>query len=352
MSFLRKLFGLDTNNELPTDVPKNLKALKRQVAHLANKKYPFLDADYSPSSRVPCSDFTSFICARLNARDTRTVQALMREIIEANPGMGIGPGWIDKAVDKAIGFPIEKYVSMDDQQGYCEFRAISILFSKSGSSDRYFWVTGSWPQFLAIVLSPYRPIWTGDLESTVDRANRKIRKLRREELPFWMEYPLFDKQLDQPIAPSCNNILAKLMGLPPSARLMFHNFARRGSGELSRCSTYDMRSLGMDSAGCASSLLSIGLASRSPSPESVASRLKKDELLKVADRHGVEVKKSWTKKRIADIMSKEQPEALIKIGTKLGVSVIPTELERETQSWLEYVDSLTIGFALSCFAKP
>lgn len=352
MSFLKKLFGLDTNNELPTGVPKNLKALKRQVAHLANKWYPFLDADYSPSSRVPCTDFTPFICARLEARDLRTIQALMRGIIEANPGMGIGPAWIDKAVEKAIGFPIERFVSIDDPQGYCEFRAISILFAKSGSSDRYFWVTGPWPQFLAIVLSPYYPTWTGELGSVVDKANRKIRKLRREELPSWMEYPLFDKPLNQPTTPSCKNILTKLKCLPPSARLMFHNFAQRGSGDLSRCSTYDMRSLGMDSAGCASSIMSIGLASRTPSPELVASRLKKDELLKVADRHGVEVKKSWTKKRIADILAEKQPEDLEKIGTELGISAIPIEFEGETRSWLEYIDSLATGFALSCFAKP
>jgi hypothetical protein len=112
-----------------------------------------------------------------------------------------------------------------------------------------------------------------------------------------------------------------------------------------------MRSLGMDSNGCKSAILESGLASNVPTPKSVTAKLKKDDLLELADCSGLTVRKSWAKSRIADLLIENNPETLIKEGAKFGICEISHDQEEDVRSWIRYTDSLIPGFTLLCFSR-
>src|SRR5205823_2923618 len=48
-----------------------------EVKAIAHPKYPFLDACYSPSSNMPCADFTLWVANRLAANDWTSIDELL-----------------------------------------------------------------------------------------------------------------------------------------------------------------------------------------------------------------------------------------------------------------------------------
>lgn len=73
------------------------------IKGVGHPEYPVLDKQYSPSSRVPCTDLVPFISKRIIERDITSIKIVMRAVIEENPGLGIGPGWIDESIDNILG---------------------------------------------------------------------------------------------------------------------------------------------------------------------------------------------------------------------------------------------------------
>lgn len=66
--------------------------LENKVRDIGHPQYPFLSKTYSPMSRVPAADYSDFIKAQLKRGDEKSILMLMRNIIEANPGVGLGVG--------------------------------------------------------------------------------------------------------------------------------------------------------------------------------------------------------------------------------------------------------------------
>ena len=92
-----------------TTSEKPLELLWSKVANLSNAEHRFLHPTYSPSSRVPCADFTPFIIDRLRSHDIISIRQLMRAIIAGNPGLGSGSECIDEPVNEISNIDINQY---------------------------------------------------------------------------------------------------------------------------------------------------------------------------------------------------------------------------------------------------
>lgn len=58
----------------------HLKKLRRRVAPFTHPQHPFLDKDYSPSSRMPAADYTDWVAARLSKKDWTSIRDLLTHL--------------------------------------------------------------------------------------------------------------------------------------------------------------------------------------------------------------------------------------------------------------------------------
>jgi hypothetical protein len=84
------LFGTGKAKDLKSTPPSKsiprrpFDELKERIEEIGHPEYPFLHKEYSPGSRVPCTDFSGFIVERLKTDDPNSICTLMGSIIEAN----------------------------------------------------------------------------------------------------------------------------------------------------------------------------------------------------------------------------------------------------------------------------
>ncbi len=60
------------------------------AAGRGHAEFPCLSPRYSPASRVPCADFSRWLCDRIAADDAGAIADFVWRVVEANPGVGIG----------------------------------------------------------------------------------------------------------------------------------------------------------------------------------------------------------------------------------------------------------------------
>jgi hypothetical protein len=104
---LKQLFASSSQSQALEDLKRYdsrtrskeaLQKFEGQIEVLGDPEDPFLDKDYSPFSRVPCTDFVPFIAETLKSHDLESIRYVIRGVLEANPGLGVGPEWIDQKI--------------------------------------------------------------------------------------------------------------------------------------------------------------------------------------------------------------------------------------------------------------
>lgn len=229
--------------------------LEKKVKAIGHSQYPFLNKTYSPSSRVPVTDFSGFIKSRLKSGDEKSILMLMRKIIEANPGVGLGIGadkygdysWTDGLVKEINSIDFNKYIEYSDASACWDIKALWILASKSGGG-REFWITEkeNFNSIFAAAMTGYNHKLTAEFPKLVQSANSFIRKMRKDDIPYWQEYPLF-KQIEEPeLISSLNETRACFLNLSIGARIVLCSAIRKISGNLADCSTYSQRNMGIN----------------------------------------------------------------------------------------------------------
>jgi hypothetical protein len=127
--FLNRLLG---NSDIPSnskgsEMPRQshegmstepLNVYWSRIAHLSNPEHCFLYPTYSPSSRIPCADFTPFIIDRLQNHDVSSIQTIMRAVIAANTRLATGPEWIDRSVADIVALDFSRYCNSASPEFY------------------------------------------------------------------------------------------------------------------------------------------------------------------------------------------------------------------------------------------
>jgi hypothetical protein len=267
-----------------------------QLRGRGRPEYPFLSQEYSPTSRVPCADFTSFIIERLRAGDVESIGRLMQGVIAANPGLGINGGWMNKEVESVLQAPLEKYLHFTDRDVYHHLRAIWIIAGKEGGS-REFWLTNQTPQFCSKALSPYEMEIQLKIEELIEKGNNFIREMRKDVV-YWLDVPLF-KEADFQIPPVPEGeAVEKVRDLTIGARLQLFFAVESGGGCLPRLTDYELRKFGLYIPDTSQEITESGLLSLSEDSELLKKTMTKNDLAAACDKVGVSYKKSWNKDKL------------------------------------------------------
>lgn len=309
MGFVKSLFGSEESSEggdvNPGGTTRAFNELKESIAGIGNAEYPFNSNEYKygPESRIPCTDFTGFIVERLQANDSESICLLMKEIIRANPGVGIGPEWICREVERVLEIPFEEYVSFDDDRAYYELQALWIMASKDGG-DPGSWIAPAqgFPALFARALSCFAISWGYQMERLVSRANTFVTEASDPEKwgpTVWDDYPLFSPEDLRVNSPGMNTTNQILRNLSIGARLHLLDTVERGGGVITKCAKYQTKEFGLYAAQSSEEILDSGLLTLSFTEQALQQSLTKKELIDECERTGVDFRRSWNKALLA-----------------------------------------------------
>jgi len=317
------------------------------IKGLGHPEFPILDKQYSPSSRVPCTDLVPFISKRIIEKDISSIKLVMRAVIEGNPGVGIGPAWIDESIDNILSVPFENYVSFLSAAALPELKAFFIVAAKEGGG-REFLITKEIPRLISWACLAHQPSWSTQVPSLSKRANSWISKMAKDA-PYWQGYGSFDLR-EVPKVSIGNELRAIILTLSPAARLQLLYTVEKGGGALPSLTNYQIRSLGINVEKTSKELIDSGLVLSSSSTAAVESAYSKQELVELCETNCVIYRKSWKKEKFVDALQKMDSMTLEKIS-KSKILVSPNyERYPDLRNVVKIADEHQVGFKLLCFA--
>lgn len=327
----------------------SLKQFQSRISHLSNPDYPFLHPTYSPGSRVPCADFTRFIVERLKTEDVIAIHELMGAVIAANPGVGVGTGWVKESVDEIVGIDFCRYCRAAGTDFPYELAALFILGSKDGGG-RQFWIADDKPLLFALALCCHDIQWLDTMAQLRERANRFIRDMRTNT-PFWKQYPLFNEYLDE-LSPIDDPVaVSAIAALPPLCRVHVLSIAKNGVAALLNSTTYQMRNLGINPLETGPILLASDICEPYFDCDSLATLVSKNDLIATLERHNIPYRKSWKKSQLLDALDTHKPAVLDELAerdqlVRIGPQFLPALQALRSRALL-----LQEQIKLLCFAS-
>jgi hypothetical protein len=311
MNIFRNLFSREKVDESNDNISKPINIQKANTISPIQKllidikgkgrtEYPFLHPKYSPSSRIPCIDFTPFIKDRLLANDIKSITALMKGVIRANPGLGIGAEWIGENIKNLLSLDFNRYINYKNKEALTELKAIWILAEKSGGG-REFWITEreSFTKYFSVALA-CQPFKVSDNFSQLVKNANSFIKTMRKDVPYWESFPLYQTNYTKENNIPSNEFSLKYNSLTIGGRLHLFEALNHISQSLTDCSNYNLRSLGINSVDTIEEIIlsQILLTEKSIVIISPFEYLTKNELLKLLDSKNIAYKKSWNKDKL------------------------------------------------------
>lgn len=333
MNIFRNLFSREKVDEIndnisnPINIQKanTISPIQKLLIDIKGKgrtEYPFLHPTYSPSSRIPCVDFTPFIKDRLLANDIKSITALMQGVIGANPGLGIGAEligenmvssgfqnsqrlgtgaeWIEENIKNLLSLDFNRYINYENKEALTELKSIWILAEKSGGG-REFWITGqeSFTKYFSVALA-CQPFKVSDNFSELVKNANSFIKTMRKDVPYWESFPLYQTNYPKENNIPSNEFSLKYNSLTIGGRLHLFEALNHISQSLTDCSNYNLRSLGINSVDTIEEIIlsQILLTEKSIVVISPFEYLTKNELLKLLDSKNIAYKKSWNKDKL------------------------------------------------------
>jgi hypothetical protein len=285
-------------------------------------EFPCLSRTYSPGSRVPCADFSPWLCERVRANDADALADFVWRVVQANPGAGVGDDafrthWQDHA-KQILGFRLDHYLHTETPDAFTELRAALVLVLLHDNFGGFVMASDA-PHYLATVMLPY-VFKTVEVEELIRRANGFIRHMRKDS-PFWEDFPLFKPAgLDpwnEPRPEEATGFCRVLRTLPLATRDHLFDFAslsdRRassGSQPLDQATSYGTRKRGIDAEESARLLLQSGLLVRSDDPRGALQRLTVKELTEFLAQQSVQGGKGRRKDKLIEAAMDRCPQAV------------------------------------------
>lgn len=296
--------------------------LWEEVRGQSHHEFRFLDSVYSPTSCVPCADFTPFIIQRIREDDVASVQGLMRFIVDGNRGLGadLKPEWVDAPVEEVVRTDWSQYCQSDDPDFELELKALLILGLNHGISNGH-WLASTESSLLALALCRHDIRWQLGLRRLVEKANDFILEMRKE-LPFWQGIPLlYPGEAQFPVdGLEAANALASVSALSRIPLLAMAS--KKVAAPLMHATTYNMRRLGIHMSSAAPELIARGLCEPTLDLNAVASLYTKKDLFAVMDVHAVPHRKSWSKQKLTEALALAAPQVVADAADRAKVARI------------------------------
>lgn len=319
-----------------------LQEFKRQIKGLGDPEHPFLDKDYSPSSRVPCTDFVPFIAERLKADDLESVRYVMRGVLKGNPGLGVRPKWIDEKIRDVVSLNFNKYVHFEDEDAYHQLKAMYIIAEKGGGG-REFWLTEKFPELFSWSMCVFRPSWQSYIQDLAHRANSFIEE-KAEDLAYWEDYPRLEKSEVQVDPPSQTETQKKVKSLSPAGRMHLLYAVSRGGGSLPNLTNYPIRSFGINTEKTSREIVDNELMSTAKDASVLMSSMTKKEIVLACEEAGADYYKSWNKNELLEALESYAPDYVKEKIEEIRAVTVNSSHEKDLQDLLSYAGDLEQSF--------
>lgn len=333
------------------------------AAGLGHDQYPCLSKEYSPQSRIPCIDFSPWICERIANRDLKSLGEWLWRIVEANPGLGSGeadfkPVWTEIS-HTILTLPVDRFVGFPNSKARTELLAAMMMIRPHDDLGGFILASKA-SRFVAAAMFPHS-LELREIEQLVSRANRFIKRMRRD-VPFWEEVELFNLKSIRDQNPSRTSeqleFCSRFSALPLGSRVHFFDAISTRTGEpdatfklLEQATTYETRKYGLHGERSATAIINAGLFVKASNPSDFLRVLTRQQIQSLMDAASATWKKSWQKEKLIEEIIRQRPEAPQKVMNTSFASQLNPQFEsvaRWAQTELEAtvpLFELLLGFA-------
>jgi hypothetical protein len=311
--------------------------------------FPCLSRTHSPSSCVPCVDFSPWLRQRIRVRDVDGVGEYLWRVREANPGVGESVAQFRQHYRALAGMllaaPLTRHL-LGNEDALLDLRSSLVLLAvHEGFSG--FIMTGEAPEFVAAVMSPHslRLQHTAEL---VVRRNGFVAHMARE-MSYWAGWPPLDIEsvspLDLPGDPELLEVLERLSMLPLGARAHAADALRHFSAEtrvprtLASLSRYETRKRGLDVSDSSRRILATGLVVPATDLDAWLAGWTRRDLLAFLAQSGLRPRNSWGKERLAEMARSECEELLRGRLAESGAVELAPRYMAGARKYREYLDA-------------
>jgi hypothetical protein len=343
--FDKQNLQVEINTENDTDLNQKLVALIDSVRSIGHHENPLLRKEYAVSSRMPCQDFSLWVSQQIKEKDFHTLWLFVKTLYneDGNPqgsfdlsGMvenilvqtvsekyGITSIDAKKEIDKLNlhdnkdqaqeesslkkafdNFFLKKfsnYIIAEDKI-ILELQSFFILNKGIDDFNREFWISeGKEAEVLAKILSVYSLQTKSEgFEFLIAKANKFLKEMKRNKFSkdYWKSYRYYkNENIDLTYSLVLDTDLAeKLKSLSVGERLHFFDYGTTYSyrNYWNGDSTYKTRSSGINEADSLQKIIDLNVFEIVKDIECIPEITSKGELKEKAEKHGLEIKKSWT----------------------------------------------------------
>jgi hypothetical protein len=323
--------------------------IQRFAGEQGHPDFPCLSRTHSPSSCVPCVDFSPWLLLRIKANDIDAVGDYLWRVREANPGVGESVLQFRQHYRALAGMllaaPLGRHLA-GNEAAMLELRtALVMLAVHEGFSG--FIMTGEAPEFVAAAMAPYS-LTLLHPQSLVDRRNSFVAHMARE-MSYWAGWPRLDIEALAPITPpddaDLHGVLRCLHRLPLGARAHAADALRHFSAEtrvprtLASLSRYETRKRGLDVVDSSRRILETGLVVPATDLEAWLAGWTRRDLLAFLAQAGLRPRNSWGKERLAEMARTECEELLRARLSESGAVELAPQYVAGARRLREYLDA-------------
>ena len=336
-----------------------------------HREFPLLSPHYSPTSCVPCRDFSPWLRERFREGDRDALIEYVWRIRAANPGVGFGddPKMIVRIfapqVHRILDAPLEQYVVTSDPVVVEDLRtALLMLAPLDGFSG--FTMAQKVPRYLAAVMLARAVRFQGMAELR-RRAAAFVADMLKDT-PFWENWSLPDPAVLESVTPPSetdDGVFRAVLGrLPLGARahaidasvMVFPNASNQAGPiaiALERATTYVTRQHGCEPIESAARILECGAFVPPDDPVAYLRGLTQRELVELGGMSAVPIKKSWAKDKLAATIAANAPDSARAAMTGHQVGMVAPQHARAAARALEWLDATIPAWSLvAAFAIP
>lgn len=310
----------------------------RFAAGQGHPDFPCLSRTHSPSSCVPCVDFSPWLRERIRERDAQAVGEYLWRVRQPNPGVGDSVAQFRQHYRAFAGVllaaPLTTYL-MADEAALLDLRtALVMLAVHEGFSG--FIMTGDAADFVAAVMSPHQ-VSLRHPEPLVERRNAFVAHMAGE-MSYWAGWPALAPEELRPAGaggdPGLRALLGVLARLPLGTRAHAADALRHFSADarvprtLASLSRYEIRKRGLDVAESTRQIMESGLMVPATDLHGWLAGWTRRDLLGFLAQSGLRPRNSWSKERLAEFaLTESEPSLRSRMLESGAVELAPAYLE-------------------------
>jgi hypothetical protein len=282
----------------------------RFAAGEGHPDFPCLSRTHSPSSCVPCVDFSPWLRERIGERNAEALGEYLWQVRLPNPGVGDSVAQFRQHYRALAGVllaaPLTTHLAADEPALLDLRTALVMLAVHEGFSG--FIMTGDAADFVAAVMSPHR-VSLRLAEPLVSRRNAFVAHMAGE-MSYWAGWPALAAEELRPAGaggdPALQDLLGLLARLPLGSRAHAADALRHFSTDapvprtLASLSRYEIRKRGLEVADSTRRIMATGLMVQATDLHAWLAGWTRRDLLGFLGQAGLRPRNSWSKERLAE----------------------------------------------------